>query len=307
MTRHLFVVNPKARGASALAEECASVCARLGLEYAVRASGRAGEIIGIVSEEAERGGDARAYILGGDGSLNEAVRGAAGHDNVALSQIPCGTGNDFIRCFGGRDVFLDIEGLITGRELLLDLIDVAIDGEPPRYAVNICSAGVDADVAAGVERTKWARRWGSKTPYNLSLAAAVLRGVKRPYTVTVDGRRQEGHFTIITCCNGQVYGGGFKACPDADPSDGRLEFLLVRGMSRLTLMRIVGDYAAGRYKEMTKYIRHTPGKAMIIEAAKPFFVNYDGETVSARRAAFALSAHKLRFVVPETAITPSVR
>ena len=301
MTRHLFIVNPLARSAPELAGKAAAVCGRLGLEHEVLTTAYAGEAAEIVSREAGRGGALRAYVLGGDGTLNEAVRGAAGFANAALTQIPCGTGNDFVRCFGGKDGFLALEELIGGgEEALLDLIEVTIDGKPPIHAVNICSAGVDADVAAGVQRFKWARRWGSKTPYNLSLITAVVRGYNRRYAVAVDGERCDGAYSLLACCNGQVYGGGFKACPDADPADGQLEFLLIKAVSRLKLARVVGDYAGGNYKEMRDIIRHIPGRSVTIEGQKPFFVNYDGETVLARQAAFALSSHKLRFIIPKT-------
>jgi diacylglycerol kinase family enzyme len=297
MTRHLFIVNPTARNAAELAAQGAAVCERLGLPCSVRLSGSAGAAAGIVRDEAASGGELRVYSLGGDGSLSDAVRGAAGLPNVSLTQIPCGTGNDFVRCLGGRDEFLDVERLIDGQEILLDLIDVSIDGKPPFCAVNICSVGVDADVAAGVRRYKWSRFLGSKMPYNLSLLASVIKGVKRPYRVALDGGGAiSGKFTIITCCNGTTYGGGFYACPDANPADGRLEFLRVRGIGRLTLMRIVGKYAAGRYKELGKYVDFTGGSSIAIEADKPFYVNFDGETVLAEKAVFSLSKHKLRFV-----------
>ncbi|MDR0292675.1 MAG: diacylglycerol kinase family lipid kinase [Oscillospiraceae bacterium] len=310
MIKHLFVVNPTAHGASALAAEAGEICARMGLKYAVEVTGRAGDAVEIVSREARKGGEVRVYALGGDGTLNEAVRGAAGYGNVTLTQLPGGTGNDFTRCLGGKDAFTDIEAVISGCELPVDMIEVRLDDSPPIHAVNICSVGVDADVAAGVERYKRMRRWGSKAPYNISLAATLLRGVKRPYTVTVDKGTPpdrfswQEDFTMLTCCNGQAYGGGFKACPDADPTDGQLEFLLVRGVSRLTITRIVGAYADGKYKELSKYIRHMPGRSMTVEAPAPFWVNYDGETVRARRAAFSLSPHKLRFIVPAGSYLP---
>jgi diacylglycerol kinase family enzyme len=197
---------------------------------------------------------------------------------------------------------LNVENLIGGKEKSLDLMDVSIDGKPPYCAVNICSVGVDADVAAGVKRYKWARRWGSKMPYNLSLFTSVIKGVKRPYKVCLDGDEiLRGNFTIMTCCNGTTYGGGFNACPDADPADGKLEFLLVRGVGRLKLMQVVGKYAAGKYKELGKYIKHISGRSMTVEADTPFYANYDGETVLAKKAVFSLSPHKLRFIVPFSA------
>jgi diacylglycerol kinase family enzyme len=300
MTRHLFVVNPITHNGSAIAEQVKAVCGRLGIEPVFRVTEYPAHAAAIVSEEARADAELRVYVLGGDGTLHEAVNGAAGSGKLSLTHIPCGTGNDFIRCFGGKDVFLDLEGLIgSKREVMLDLIEVKLDEARPRHAINICSVGVDADVAEGVQRYKWARFCGSKMPYNIALAATVIKGVKRPYIVTAEDERLEENFTILTCCNGQVYGGGFKACPEADPADGKLEFLLVKGVGRLTLIRIVGKYAAGRYKELPQYIRCVPARSLIVEARKPFYTNCDGEVFPARRVAFSLSPHKLRFILPE--------
>ena len=42
----------------------------------------------------------RVYACGGDGTLNEVVNGAAGLDHVAVTNVPKGTGNDFLKIFG---------------------------------------------------------------------------------------------------------------------------------------------------------------------------------------------------------------
>ena len=55
----------------------------------------------------------RIYACGGDGTLNEVVNGAAGFDNAAVTCVPKGTGNDFLKLFGPRfrELFYDLEAL----------------------------------------------------------------------------------------------------------------------------------------------------------------------------------------------------
>ena len=70
--------------------------------------GDAGEIA------AELGGEFdRIVCCGGDGTLNEVVNGAAGYDNAAVTNVPKGTGNDFIKLFGPtyRSAFSDLAAL----------------------------------------------------------------------------------------------------------------------------------------------------------------------------------------------------
>ena len=47
----------------------------------------------------------RFYACGGDGTLNEVVNGMAGHDFAELACIPCGSGNDFVKYYGGTENF----------------------------------------------------------------------------------------------------------------------------------------------------------------------------------------------------------
>jgi YegS/Rv2252/BmrU family lipid kinase len=254
-----------------------------------------GHAIEIVKHHAELGGEWRVYACGGDGTLNEVVRGAAGYDNIAVTHYPCGTGNDFIKCFKDAAAFRDLERIINGHEITVDCMEMGND----RYAVNICSVGVDADVPADMPKFRWAGRFGSKMPYNLALFTTLLKGIHKPYKVTVDGESYDGEYTILTVCNGQVYGGGFHACPDADPTDGTLEFLLVKKMSRFKLAKLVGIYARGGYKQLERYIRHVRGKTMTIEAAKDINICGDGEVYRERKVTFALSEQKIRFILPE--------
>mgnify|MGYP001705535948 CR=1 FL=1 len=74
---------------------------------------------------AERGEPVRIYACGGDGTLNEAVNGAAGFANAAVTNVPKGTGNDFLKIFGAdyRSRFSDLAALADGPQACFDLMD----------------------------------------------------------------------------------------------------------------------------------------------------------------------------------------
>ena len=42
---------------------------------------------------------------GGDGTINEVASAVAGHKNACFTVYPCGSGNDFVKIFGGRERF----------------------------------------------------------------------------------------------------------------------------------------------------------------------------------------------------------
>ena len=106
----------------------------------------AGEARKIAERAAAEGVPARLYACGGDGTLNEVVNGAAGHDFLAVTNVPKGTGNDFLKLFGPqyRERFSDLEALAAGPQTAFDLMDC--NG---KLGLDVVCAGVDARVAAG--------------------------------------------------------------------------------------------------------------------------------------------------------------
>lgn len=98
--KHLFIINPAA-GSRDRTEYYKAQIADLAkdLDYEVFVSQAPGQCREAAARAAESGEAYRIYSCGGDGTLNEVVSGAAGHDNVAVTMYPCGSGNDFIRIF----------------------------------------------------------------------------------------------------------------------------------------------------------------------------------------------------------------
>ena len=92
-------------------------------------------------------GDGCFYACGGDGTVNEIANGIAGFPNAAMTCIPIGTGNDFLKNFGkdAEPLFLDAENLWNGDVTPLDLIDC--NG---KYCLTIACTGIDARIAESV-------------------------------------------------------------------------------------------------------------------------------------------------------------
>ena len=144
--KHLFIVNPVAGGKDR--HEYVAEQARLALEgsadaYEVYITTAPMDACAKIKAEAASGEELRVYACGGDGTLNECVNGAVGHDNVAVTHFPCGTGNDFIKMFGEeKDRFFDLSDLVRGEVRPLDVMECC-----GRYAVNICSVGATHQTA----------------------------------------------------------------------------------------------------------------------------------------------------------------
>ena len=150
--KHLFIINPAA-GSRNRTEESSEIihkiCRARKLDYEIRVSTAPGECTRIAREAGESGEEHRLYACGGDGTLNEVVAGAAGHDNVAVSVFSGGSGNDFVKIFSEPKAFFDLERLLDAEETFFDLIRCNDD-----ISLNICSVGLDARIGTDVSNYK---------------------------------------------------------------------------------------------------------------------------------------------------------
>ena len=297
--KHLFIVNPKAGskkgGRETVEQEILRFAGELDDPYEIYITKGPMDACEKVAAEAEKCDKLYVYACGGDGTLNECANGAAGRANTALTHYPCGTGNDFIRMFGEADTqkFSDLRKLANGTVRAIDLIDC--NG---RYGINICSVGIDARIGTDVHKYSKIPVIGGATGYIVSLIVNLLKGINCEFTVSTPENTYSGEFALICACNGRFYGGGFNPVPDATPDDGQIEFLIVKGVSRIKLIRIIKKYAKGRYRELADVITHYSGETMQISGGGEFVVNIDGEAIYANNVNLKLVPKGLNFIFP---------
>ena len=226
------------------------------------------------------------------------VCGAAGYDNVAVTNVPRGTGNDFLKIFGPdyRKAFSDLEALADGPQTAFDLIDC--NG---RVGINIACAGVDARVASDVHKYKRLPLVSGIGAYIMALVVNVLfKEICRPTTVRVEGETLTGETALVCACSGRYYGGGFMPVGEAMPDDGVLDILVVGKVSLLTFARLVGKYATGQYRKFPQYIRHFHGQEVRITSPQEIVTVVDGEVMRAEEFCIRLSEKKINFFYPST-------
>ena len=294
--RHLFIVNPAAgkRGTTARLE---AQLGKLSFPHKVVYTEREGDAQRFAQGAVQAGEPVRIYACGGDGTLNEVVNGAAGWDHAAVTNVPKGTGNDFLKIFGPdyRKLFYDLEALAAGPQTPFDLIDC--NG---RLGIDVVCAGVDARIAADVHRYKDWQLVSGMGAYVLALIENVFfKGIARPMTVHMGEIRWEnGPASLLCVCNGRHYGGGFMPVGEAMPDDGVLDMLLVRRVSLFTFLRLVGKYARGLYKQFPELIFDCHGREVSFSAQKPITVVVDGEIMQDTVFTVRLSEKKVNFFYP---------
>ena len=297
--KHLFIINPVAGGKKNSREkteaEIRRVMAEIAQPYEIYETKAPMDACRKIREEAETGEELRVYACGGDGTLNECVNGAAGFSHVAVTHYPCGTGNDTIKMFGeDKELFFDLEKLVRGFVRPVDLIDCC-----GRYSLNIVSVGLDARVCQDVHKYSGLPLIGGATAYVVSLLVNMLKGPNTRLEIRVGNQTYKGKFALLCACNGSYYGGGFHPVPEARPDDGVMDSLIVRGVSRLQFLGLVGRYSSGRYREISeKTITATKAPEIRITAEEPVPVNLDGEVILEKDIRFTMVPGAMQMIFP---------
>lgn len=295
--KHLFLINPyagKYDRSRELLEKIRAVMSARGEPWEAEVTQYAGHGLQLVRAAAERGEALRVYACGGDGTLNEAVNGAAGRGHVAVTHYPTGSGNDFLRMFGPDACrFYDLRQLLDAPQTPMDLIECG-----GRLALNVCSIGFDARIGLGAADFKKLPLVSGTMAYQLSAVRTILQGIHRPYRVEIDGELLPGEeFTLICACNGRYYGGGFNPSPDALPDDGVLNFLVIPAVSRLTVLALIRKFARGEAGEIPGVILRR-GRTLHVTCDRINSINLDGERLDSSRLSACLSEKKVNFFYP---------
>lgn len=295
--KHLFIINPAAGSRNrtdAYRQKIAEVFDGQNIPYQIEVSAAPGDCGRIAREAAQSGEEYRIYSCGGDGTMNEIINGIAGYNNVSVTMYAGGSGNDFTRLFNDPEAFRDLSQLLDCKEAEFNLIKCN-----DQYSLNICSVGLDARIGTDVANYKRLPLLSGFRAYAVSTVVNVIRGIAKHFVVEIDGERIDEDFTMISICNGRYYGGGFNPVPEADPSDGLLDVLLVKKVSRLQAATVVGKYKNGRYKELPHIVRHIRTTALKVICDQPSSIQLDGELLVAKEVEFSISPHKIRFFYPK--------
>ena len=295
--KHLFIINPAAGSRDRTAAYTAAIteiCGKRGLDYRIAVSSAPGECRRLAREAAETGEAYRIYACGGDGTLNEVASGAAGWDNASVTAYSGGSGNDFVKIFDQPKAFFDLERLLDAKEAVFDLIRCNDD-----LSLNICSVGLDARIGTDVSRYKRIPLLQGFRAYAASTLVNIIRGISEHYVVEINGETIDDEQTFVCVCNGRFYGGGFNPVPEADPTDGLLDVLLVRKVHRLEIPAVIGKYKNGRYAQLPDLVRHFRTDHITIHCDKPTPINLDGELRTAQVVDMSIAKEKVRFFYPK--------
>ncbi len=298
--KHVFVINPAAGKENAqikISEELKSI--GKDLDYEIYLTKDARDATVFVRKYCEKYHEpVRFYACGGDGTLNEVMNGLVGFSHASLAAYPCGSGNDFVKYYGGKKYFLNLKALINAKEEPIDIMRVG-----GKYAINATHFGFDSGVAKTMEHVRRAKLIGGKNAYTTGVVTALVTSMRNKVTVKADGEvlNPKGKILLCTIANGQYVGGSFRCAPRSENNDGLLEVCLVYPVSHVRFLRLMPDYREGkhlsdeRFEDVVVYRR---AKRIHIEAPEGFVYSLDGELIERNEFTIEAMHHAIRFAVP---------
>lgn len=193
----------------------------------------------FIRQSCEAEPDTCFTVYGGDGTVHRAVNavmesGCA--DEAMLKIVPIGSGNDFVRSFDDMP-----------SEFVADIMKFN-----DKYAANIVNMGFDCGVVKRADKLKKLPLINGPMAYILGVVGELLH--KKPMNAKItftyeDGTTEvmEEKFLLIAIGNGRWYGGGFKAVPGAKLDSGVLDVTVIKNISTLKFLKLVGPFKKGKH------------------------------------------------------------
>lgn len=261
-----------------------------GFAVDVRATTGPGSATELAASAAGEGFDV-VCVLGGDGTVNEALNGLAGGD-VPLAIVPTGTVNVLAMELG---IPLDppdaVRVLGQGTE---SWIDLGLAGR--RYFGLMAGIGMDAAVVASLNPTL--KKALKEAAFAVHGVATYLTHEEPLFRLTSDEREVEGYFAVFG--NAANYGGAFGITPLADMRDGLLDVCVLTDKSFLSTAWYWTAALLNAHIDHPK-VQYFRTRAARIEAADPaqeVLVQTDGEVSGALPIDCRVAPRALRVLVP---------
>lgn len=328
--RTIVIINRKAARARAVWPRIADALARERIMFDSTEASERNETENLTRCALHEGYNIIA-IVGGDGTLSEAVRGffepppmsaseppSAINPAATLAMLPAGTGDDFARGLVGRRASLDEwlsrftkhyhhpgEGEIETRAV--DVLwarvsdSLTVGGVRAFVCLNAATLGIGAEVAARVAaQTEFTRRAPGEARFALAAFRALKHWRERRVSIHIDDAAPfECETNLIAIANGAYAGGGMNFSPEAKTNDGQLDVVTACGISRRELLReLLRIHRGGHLANPKVRVMHgSRVRINTVKAADAMPIEADGDVRGHTPLEFGVMPAALRVVL----------
>lgn len=277
----LLIVNPTA-GRGRGAADASAALASVGIDFDLAVTAHRGNATELAAQ-AKLDGRTLVIAAGGDGTVHEVANGIVGDgQSPQLGLLPLGSGCDYVRTFGVPSDLREAAQIIaSGQTRTVDVGEVTVTtdhGQLTRKFVNIAEVGFGSVVA---ERAATLPRALGSAVYFFAFWNKLPGYVRCP--MTVNDVRWPGVMNVVVA-TGQVFGGGMRIAPEADPSDGLFDVQVHHG-TKLDYVRGIPKVYRGTHLPHPR-IEELRTASLKVNSQPEAVVEADGEVLGRTPAEF---------------------
>lgn len=245
-------------------------------------------------------------VVGGDGTLNEAVNGILSQNSIPsieimIGIIPVGTGNDWGRMY---QIPVDYEAAVklikNENTFVQDAGKVSYwdkDGQKLRYFVNMAGMGYDALVAKKTNIMK-AKGGGGPFAYLINLFLGLIQYRFAFLELKIDGKEvYKGKVFSMNIGICKYNGGGMMQLPYAEPDNGLFDITLIKKANKLKVITNIKNLYDGSFVSMPE-VETFKGKQISV-LSKPkntIFLEADGESLGYSPIEFEIIPKSIKLI-----------
>lgn len=300
---YYIIVNPSSKSGRGIRiwQKLKPVFQERNIPYKLMLSTHIGQVAEFTREITRIDDNVNLIILGGDGTINEALQGIRDFSKVSIGYIPTGSSNDLARDMKlGKDPMKILDTILSGKvsrmvdigtltygsrgEATSKLInyDVQKNIQDKRYFVVSSGIGFDAAVCEEALSSNIKDLLNKLKLGKLTYLGIALKQLIAAKPVTCDmylDDKEHVHadrFLFIASMIHKYEGGGFKFCPDADSSDGQLDLCFVGNIPKPLILVALPTAFFGKHY-IFPHILHYSAQKVEIKTSVPLWVHTDGE------------------------------
>lgn len=289
--------------------------------YFSREAGDVARIASDITANVPEGTAITVLILGGDGTVNEALQGFRYTKGITLGYIPTGSSNDLARDLAlprkplqalelilrhGKPQSMDLALLTYGDtgEVEKSAGSTCISSARRLFSVS-CGIGFDAAVCEEALHSRMKKVLNKLGLGKLTYLAIALKQLFATKTVSCRLTLDDGepvHIRAILFVAVMLHrfeGGGFMFCPDADSQDGILNLCTIGDIPKWFALLALPTAFYGKHYFLKGIVPYRASRVHI-ETSSPLWVHTDGE-VSRRSSSLNIICEPdaIQIIVPE--------
>lgn len=300
---YYIIVNPSSKSGRGIRiwQKLKPVFQERNIPYKLMLSTHIGHVAEFTREITKTDENVNIIVLGGDGTINEALQGIRDFSKVSIGYIPTGSSNDLARDMKlGKDPMKILDTILSGKvSRMVDIgtltygsrgeatakhlnKDVQEDIQDKRYFIVSSGIGFDAAVceealSSNIKDILNKLKLGKLTYLGIALKQLIAA---KPVTcdMYLDDKEHvhADRFLFIASMIHKYEGGGFKFCPKADSSDGLLDLCFVGNIPKPLILVALPTAFFGKHY-IFPHICHYNAKKVEIKTSAPLWVHTDGE------------------------------